>query len=115
MIGDDDADAEGAGHPVGNAVVDQQVAQPLAERRAREGAGKHADQRDADLHGRQEAAGIGAELERAAGAAHVPVDHRLEPGRPGRDDRQLRHREQAVDDDEDDHRADFDIDHGAVY
>ena len=117
-IGDDrhdDADAEGAGHPVGNAIVDEQVAQALAERGAGEGAGEHADQRDADLHGRQEAAGIGAELERAAGAAHVPVDHRFQPGRAGRDDRQFGHGEQAVDDDEDDHRADFEINHGAVY
>ena len=40
----------------GTPYLDEQLAQALAERGAGKGAGKHADQRDADLHGRQEAA-----------------------------------------------------------
>ena len=52
--------------------------QPLAERGAGEGTGKHADQRDADLDRRQEFAGVRTKVERTAGPLDVAVDHRLE-------------------------------------
>src|SRR3546814_15214330 len=50
----------------------QPVADRLAEAGTRIGAGENADQRDADLHRRQEAAGVGGEppcVRRAAAAA----------------------------------------------
>ena len=54
---------------LGGVRIDAQQGQPLAHRiaqaRARISAGENADQGDADLHRRQEAPGLGGELERA--------------------------------------------------
>ena len=75
--------------------------QPLAQRGAGKRARQHADQGDADLHRGKEFAGIGCQRQRAPRAADAFLDQRREPRRPGRDDRQFRHRQQAVDDDQD--------------
>ena len=84
----------------------------VAERGAGESARQHADKGDADLHRRQELAGIGAKRQSAAGALDVAIDHRLEASRPGRDDGELGHRQKAVHADEDDHDGDFNVKHG---
>ena len=65
-----------------------------AELGAGKGAGEHRDQGDADLHGRQEAAGIGEQVERGLGAVPAGARQRPQPGAARRDDRQLGHREQ---------------------
>jgi hypothetical protein len=110
--GDDHADAERVGDIGGNAGRNQRAGQAKAERGARKGAGKHADQRDADLDCGQELSRIGAERQSAAGALDVAVDHGFEPGGPRRHDGKLGHRQEAVDADEDDHDADFKVQHG---
>ena len=108
-----DADADRVRQSRRHAVIDQQSRKAFAERGAGEGARENADQGDADLHRRQEAPRVGAERQRAAGALHLAVDHRLEPGGAGRNDGQLGHCQQAVDEHEDDDRGDLDIEHGA--
>ena len=84
-----------------------EVGEALAERGAGEGAGQHADQRDADLDGGQEASGVGAERQRATGAADVTVDHRLQARGAGGDNGQFRHGQQAVHADQNDDNRDF--------
>ena len=101
VVSDDDhAEAD----RLGGVGLEPSKRQPLgdrpAEAGARIGAGEDADQRDADLHGRQEAAGIGGQLERASGAAAAALGHRLQPRLARRDDRQLAHRQHAVERDQ---------------
>ena len=75
--------------------------QALAERGAGEGARQHADQSDADLHRGKEFAGIGGQRQRAPRAADAFLDQPA--SRAGRDETiaKFRHRQQAVDDDQD--------------
>ncbi|MGX1065874.1 hypothetical protein AB7M39_005239 [Bradyrhizobium diazoefficiens] len=108
---DDDADADDVGDAGGQAELDQPLRQPLPERRAGERTREHADQRDADLHRREEFAGIGRQRQRAVGAAHALGGEQREAGRTGRDHGQLGHGEQAVDDDQDDDDDEFDREH----
>jgi hypothetical protein len=94
--------------------IEAEPHQPLgdraAEARARISAGQDADQRDADLHGRQEPPGIGGKVERGLRAAMASLDHRLEPRLARRHDRQLRHGENAVQRDQ--HGNDGDVEPG---
>ena len=78
------------------------VAEPRAERRAAERAGQDADQRDADLDGGQEAAGIFGQRERTGGAARAVLGHLLQPHAPRGDDRHLRQREKSIEQNEPD-------------
>jgi hypothetical protein len=71
-----------------------------AEARPRIGAGEDADESDADLHGREKAAGIGCQVERGLRACLAGLDQRLQPRFPGRHDREFRHGEDAVQRDE---------------
>jgi hypothetical protein len=75
----------------------------LAELLARESAGKDRDQRDPALDRRQEAAGVAGKLQRALGATAAALGHCLQARLAGRHDRQLTHREHAV---QRDHRED---------
>ena len=68
----------------------------VAKACARIGAGQNADQRDADLHRRQEPARLGGQVERISGARGAGLDHRLQPRLARRDDRQLAHRQHPV-------------------
>ena len=77
------------------------VGDGLTEACARIGAGQHADQRDADLHRRQEAAGVGGELARDLRAAAAALLGRLQSRVARRDDGQFGHGENAVEEDED--------------
>jgi hypothetical protein len=106
-----DADAQRVGGVGGHAERQQLPGQAFAERGAGKSPGKHADQSDADLHGGQETAGIGAKRQSTAGPLHVPVDHRLEAGRTRRNHGQFGHGQQAVDADEDEDDRYFCIDH----
>ena len=117
-IGDDpdhDADADRFRKALRQSEFDQPGGQPLPQRRAGEGAGQHADQRDADLHGGEEFAGIGGQRQRAARAGDAFFDQRRQPRRPGRHDGQFRHREQAIDDDQDRDDPEFQIQHVAAF
>ena len=76
---DHKTDAEPVGNAVGHAVADQRVCQPLADRRAGEGARQHADQRNADLNGWRKRR-IGRQLEstcRSLGVRVLALDHPL--------------------------------------
>ncbi len=79
----------------------------LAEAGTRIGAGQHADQRDSNLHRRQEAAGIGSELARDLRAAAAALLGRLKARVARRNDREFGHGENAVEEDED--RDDRDV------
>ena len=61
---DDDAVAEPARNLAREPLGLQEIAEPAAERRARERAGEDTDEGDADLHGGQEAPGAFGERER---------------------------------------------------
>ena len=86
---------------------DQPLGDRLPQTRARIGARQNADQGDADLHGRQEAAGVGDELPRYLRAAAPALFRRLQPRVARRDDCELGHGEQAVE--EDQHRDNRDV------
>ena len=73
-----------------------------------------ADQRDADLHGGEKFSRIGSQRERAAGTGNALGDKAGQPRRPGGDDGQLRHREQAIDDDQDRDDPEFQIEHDSA-
>ena len=93
---DDDAEADrlrGLGLETENT---QALGHRAAEAGARISAGQNADQRDPDLHGRQEAARIGRQCERALRAAAAGLGAGAQPRLARRDDRQLAHREHAV-------------------
>ena len=88
--------AERDGIGVATEVIRKHAAERLGQRRAGIGAGEHADQRDADLHGGKEARRIVEQPERRARAAHPLLRHLLQPGAAGGYDRQLRHGEEPV-------------------
>jgi hypothetical protein len=67
---------------------------------AAEGAGEHADQRDADLHAGEEAALVLEQAQGGAGPGVPGVGHGGEPRPAGGDDRELGHGEEAVEDDQ---------------
>ena len=71
-------------------------AEPHAQRRAAECARQNADQRDADLHGRQEAAGIVGQRQGLRGAAFACLRHLLQPNAAGRHHRHLGHGKKAI-------------------
>ena len=68
-------------------------------------ASQHADQRDADLHSRQEAPGVGGEQARNLGATAPALLGRLQPRVARRNNGEFGHGENAVeqDEDQDDH------------
>ncbi len=72
------------------------VLQVFAERCLAEGAGQHRDDRDADLHGGEQARRVGLQFECRLGAGAALGGARLQPRRPGRDEGDLGHREKAV-------------------
>ena len=100
----DGHDHDGDGNAVGigfdrrePAKLDRQIA---GEGGAAIGAGQNADQRDADLDGGQELAWIFHEADGGPGAAVSLVRHLLKSCPPGRNDRQFRHGEKAVQQDQ---------------
>ncbi|MHC2563818.1 hypothetical protein ACVIVD_005812 [Bradyrhizobium liaoningense] len=108
---DHEPDPDDVGNALGEAELEQPLRQPLSERCARECAGEHTDQRDADLHRRQELAGIGGQRQRPLGAAHALGRQQRQPRRTRRDHGQFGHGEQAVDDDQDDDDDEFEREH----
>ena len=82
-------------------------AEPHAERGAAEGARQDADQRDADLHRGQEAAGIVGQRQRLRGAAVALLGHVLQPDAAGRHHRHFGQREEAVQQDQTDDDREF--------
>ena len=90
----------------GKAILDRKVRRLQREHRAQE-EGEYVpyeevirDKRDADLYGRQELAWIQRQIERGARAPAAGPRHRLQPGLARGDNRQLRHRERAVERDQ---------------
>ena len=85
QIGDEadhDAEAERLGRPCGHAVRGQEdLRQPVAQRRAREGAGQDADEGDADLDRGEEAARILHEVQGDFGAGRPCSAMALRRGR----------------------------------
>ena len=69
---------------------------------------------DADLHGGQETAWLGGQRQRAARTDHLALRHRLETADARRDDRHFRQGEEAIDDDEENDRRQFEEEHGFV-
>ena len=90
---DTDRLREGGRH----AGLDQACGEARTQRRAGEGARKDADQRDADLHAGQEAAGILGQPDGRRGPLAALVGQQLQPRGAGRDDGQFGHRQKAVD------------------
>ena len=93
---DDEAEADGVRGLAARPSACKRSRHRLAQLRAGKSAGEDRDQGDAALHGRQEAARVGGEVERALGAAAAALGHRLQPRLARRDDRQLAHRQNAV-------------------
>jgi hypothetical protein len=113
-VGDDghhEADADCFGDARAQPQLDEPFRQTLADGGPGERAREHPDQGNAHLHRRQEPTRIGRERKRAARADHVAVDQRLQPAAPGRDDGELRKRQQAVDEHQGDHDRQFDEQH----
>ena len=99
----------------GTPSVQQPLPKPQPERGAGERAGQDTDERDADLDGRQELARVIGQRQRAARADDVAVDHGLKAGPAGRDDGQFRHRQEAVDQNENEDDGQFKEKHVATY
>jgi len=79
------ADAERIGGALRQPHTHKPYRQPRAERRARERAGQHADQRDADLHGGEKFSGVRRQREGAARATHALFNKSGQPRGTGRD------------------------------
>ncbi len=76
------------------------ILQPLAESRLAKRAEQHRDDRDADLHRRQQTRRVGLQFERRYGAGIALGRERLQPRRPRRHQRDLGHREKPVQQDQ---------------
>ena len=100
-------DPERARSTCGDASSHQPCGEPQAKRRAGESAGQDADERDADLNGGKEAAGVRSQLEGRRGAADIPLHHALETSRTGRDNCQFGHGKKAVHGNQNDDNRDF--------
>ena len=113
----DGADHDGEGDRFGVGRHEFELTQPLGQlrgqRRAAVRAREDADQRDAHLDRRQELGGIGGDAKGGSRALVPGVGPLLQPDAAGGDDGNLRHREDAVEDeqhqDDDEFRA-----HGAA-
>ena len=79
----------------------EQRLQALDGRDAPDRRGQGPDQRDADLDGRQEAIGARLEAKERCRAPAAPLRQRADARRTGRDDGDLRPREEAVEEDQD--------------
>src|SRR5690606_2573191 len=91
---------EGPGDTGGHAQVHQGLGDGAGERRFTDDAVEDADRGDPDLHGGQHAVRVFGELEGGLGGT-VALDGELgEPGAARRDQRDLRHGEQAIGDDQ---------------
>ena len=88
-------------------LVEQDLGEPVAERRTGEGAGQNADKRDADLDRGEEAAGILGQPEGRGSARASVVGHGLQAGFAGRDDGEFGQGEEAVQANEKDGNAEF--------
>ena len=78
----------------------QRARDRIRKRRAAEHARQHANDGDADLHGREKAAGVALQLERHLRAGAAQIGGVLQPRLARRDDRHLGKREEAVDENE---------------
>ena len=113
-VGDErhhDADAERIGDAARHAQFGERVGEAQADGGARKGARQHADQRDADLHGGQELAGVGGQEQGALGAGDATLGHHAQARRPGGHHGQFRHRQQTIENDQGDDKAEFDDQH----
>ena len=80
------------------------------ERGSTESTGKHANQGDADLHGAEEAFGVFQQLQRLPRAAGAFLSKLLEPPLASGNQRDLRHGEYTVANEEDENGDDFEHD-----
>ena len=104
-VGDDDnhrQERQGFGEAGNRWKRCQPAGQGLRQRRAAEGTGENADQGDADLHGGEEAAGIVGKPQRSRRAVAALLDELLQPGPPRGHECQFGHREEAVEQDQQD-------------
>jgi len=88
------------------------VAELIGEGRSADGAGEDSNQRDPDLDRRKEPARVVDQDERLAGAAVAMACHVLKPAPARGDDGKLRHRQQAVYGDQEEHEEYLKIQHG---
>ena len=95
---DDEAYTEPVRDDLREALPDQPLRQSCAQGRARKGAREHADERDADLDGGEEAAGIIGQAHRGLGAFAALIAEDFEACGTGGDNRELGHGKQTVDD-----------------
>ena len=95
---DDDADAQRIRCRLREAVRAEPFRQARAERGTRKRAREHADERDADLHGGEKAAGVFRKAHGCRRASVALIAENLEPSRPRGDDGEFRHGKQTVDD-----------------
>jgi len=79
------------------------------ERRLADDAAQHRDRRDADLHRGQEARRFGAEFDGDPGGRIAPLDHGLQACPARAHQRDLRHRKEAVEKDQQYEREDFHV------
>ena len=107
MVADHEAVAERFGGALGHALIEQDLGEAVAKRRAGEGACQDADEGDADLDRRQEPSGILRQPEGGGGARASAVGHRLQAGLAGRDDGQLGQCEETVQADQKESYAEF--------
>ena len=109
-VGHDDDD-QGGGPEVGVSGFDPEADEPLAQRggqcRFADDAAQDADRGDADLHRRQEPRRVFVQCERGGSTAVSLLDEGLQPSAPRGHQRDLRHREHAIDEDESEQEKDF--------
>ena len=98
---------EGFGNPGRNPVRGQDLRQPGAEGRAREGTGEDAHEGDADLDGREKAPGILHQLQGDLGARTAFFGHGFEAGTAGGNDGEFRQGKNAVEGDQADSDDEF--------
>ncbi len=109
---DDDPEPDRIGDGLTHAVLLQDLAQPCAERRAREGSSQDADQRDADLGRREEPARLLGEREGGGRPGAAVLDHGSQPRAPGGHDGEFGEGEHPVEGDEADRDDQFE--HGVT-
>jgi hypothetical protein len=109
-VGHDDDD-QGGGAQAGGGGLDTEVDEPLRQRsgecRLAHDAAQDSDRRDADLDRREEPGRVLVQREGGRGPAVALLDERLQATAPRGHQRDLRHREHAVDEDEPEQEEDF--------
>ena len=107
--GDDDDDHRGGGDRCG-AIMDregrmQPARERLGERRVADDAVEDADRGDADLHHREELGRVVVQVHRGLRARVAGLHHHLQPRFAARGQRHLRHREQGVEQNQEDQKG----------